>query len=324
MASIKGCALVMTAEAMASNRAGWLMNRNMGIGGSDAGAIVGLNPYKGAYQVWLEKTNQVAPQDVSEKEAVYWGNVLEPVVATEFTARTGKKVTRHGMLRSKEYPFLLANVDRLVMGEDAGLEIKTAGGFKDKEWEGDKLPDSYYVQCQHYMMVTGLKRWYIAALIGGPYFHLVWKCIERNEDDIMALFDAEKEFWARVQDMTPPDIDGSEACASALAERFQGGEKEAVRLPQDLAALVTNIRQLEDVKKSADLSIRAAENKIKAFMGDHEEALFQDSGTEIGRITWKPQPGRTSIDAKRLKAERPEIYEAYKKQGKPFRVFRFC
>ena len=322
MASIKGCALVMTAEAMASNRAGWLMNRNMGIGGSDAGAIVGLNPYKGAYQVWLEKTNQAAPQDASEKEAVYWGNVLEPVVATEFTARTGKKVTRHGMLRSKEYPFLLANVDRLVMGEDAGLEIKTAGAFKAKDWEEDKVPDSYYVQCQHYMMVTGLARWYIAALIGGQHF--VWKCIERNEDDITALFDAEKEFWAHVQDMTPPDIDGSEACASALAERFQGGEKESVRLPKELVIEVENIRRFEEFKKNAEQSIRESENRIKAFMGNHEEALFQDSGTEIGRITWKPQPGRTSIDAKRLKAEKPEIYEAYKKQGKPFRVFRFC
>ena len=171
MAKIEGCDLIMKASEM-EDRAAWLKLRNKGLGGSDAGIIVGVNPWKSPYQLWLEKTGQVEPENISEKEAVYWGTQLEDMVAREFTKRTGKKVQRHGMLESVAYPFLLANVDRLVVGEDAGLECKTTSAFKYKDWEGDNVPDSYYVQCQHYMMVTGLPRWYIAALIGGQ--HYVW------------------------------------------------------------------------------------------------------------------------------------------------------
>ena len=133
MARIEGCNLIMKASEM-EDRAAWLKLRNKGLGGSDAGIIVGVNPWKSPYQLWLEKTGQVEPEDISEKEAVYWGTQLEDMVAREFTKRTGKKVQRHGMLESVAYPFLLANVDRLVIGEDAGLECKTTSAFKYKDW----------------------------------------------------------------------------------------------------------------------------------------------------------------------------------------------
>ena len=115
MAKIEGCNLIMKASEM-EDRAAWLKLRNKGLGGSDAGIIVGVNPWKSPYQLWLEKTGQVEPEDISEKEAVYWGTQLEDMVAREFMKRTGKKVQRHGMLESAAYPFLLANVDRLVIG----------------------------------------------------------------------------------------------------------------------------------------------------------------------------------------------------------------
>ena len=274
MAKIKDCELVMKASEM-EDRAAWLKLRNKGLGGSDAGIIVGVNPWKSPYQLWLEKTGQVEPENISEKEAVYWGTQLEDMVAREFMKRTGKKVQRHGMLESAAYPFLLANVDRLVIGEDAGLECKTTSAFKYKDWEGDNVPDSYYVQCQHYMMVTGLPRWYIAALIGGQ--HYVWKCIERNEDDIEALFAAEHVFWTKnVTCGIPPEVDGSVSCAEALREHFHGGDVEAVRLPEDIATEIESIHRFEEAKRQAEEEIRAGENRIKALMGDHEVAIYGD------------------------------------------------
>ena len=184
--------MIMTVAEMADRHA-WLKMRTQGIGGSDAGTIVGVNPWKSKYELWLEKTGQVVPEDISDREPVYWGNQLEDIVAQEFTRKTGKKVRRHGMVQDEEHPFLFANVDRMVAGEKAGLECKTANGFKAALWEGDEVPASYYCQCQHYMLVTGLPVWYIACLVGGQ--HYVWKPIERNEEDIQTLLEMEEAFW---------------------------------------------------------------------------------------------------------------------------------
>ena len=179
--------LIMTVEEMKDRKA-WEKLRNIGIGGSDAAIIAGLNRWKSPFKLWQEKTGQVEPEDLSDNEYVYWGTVLEQAVADRFTELTGLKVKKCGTLQSLDYPFMIANVDRLVVGENAGLECKTANGFKAKEWEGDNVPDGYYLQCQHYMAVTNCEKWYIACLIGGNHF--VWKEIPRNEEDITALIAA--------------------------------------------------------------------------------------------------------------------------------------
>ncbi|EGO8273418.1 endonuclease, partial [Enterococcus faecalis] len=90
----------------------WLEDRRKGIGGSDVATILGLNQYKSAYQLWLEKTGQVELKD-TESEPAYWGNVLEEVVAKEFQERTGKKVRRRNQVFEHSlHPFLRANIDR--------------------------------------------------------------------------------------------------------------------------------------------------------------------------------------------------------------------
>ena len=320
MAKSEGCKLLMT-SADAADRAAWRRLRGLGIGGSDAASIVGVSPWKSLYQLWLEKTGQAAEQDLSDNEAVHFGTVLEEVVAREFSARTGKKVQRHGMLQSLAYPFLLANVDRLAVGEDAGLECKTASAWSRKEWEGDKLPDAYYVQCQHYMMVTGLSRWYIAALIGGNHFE--WKTVERNEDDIEALFAAEHVFWVKnVESRVPPDVDGSTACKQALQERVPGGNMEALQLPDTVAGEIALIQDLAARQKDLHEQEEAARSRIEVLMGDHETGFFGDEESG-GRVTWKSCKPRVSVDAKRLKAERPDVFNAYAKAGKPYRASRF-
>jgi len=308
--------LIMTVEQM-QDKAAWLEARNKGIGGSDASVIVGLNSWKSPFQLWLEKTGQTEPEDLSDNEYVYWGTTLEEVVAREFTIRTGKKVVRRGLLQHDDIPYLLASVDRLVVGEDAGLECKTANGFAAKAWDGDNVPDAYYVQCQHYMAVTGAQTWYIAALIGGNHF--VWKEIPRNEDDIKALLEAEAEFWRKVETKEMPDVDGSESCTQALAEKFSGGGP-AIELPSEADESLDKIAELEDIKKSIDEQIEAHKNGLRMMLGD-AEAGTTASGR---RVTWKTQAGRTTIDSKRLKAEKPEVWEAYSKQGNPTRVLRIA
>lgn len=308
--------LIMTAKQM-EDRDAWLDVRSHGIGGSDASVIVGLNPWKSLFALWMEKTGQAEPEELSDNERVYWGNVLEETVAREFTRRTGKKVQRRGVLQHDDIPYLLASVDRLVVGENAGLECKTAGASKANEWEDDNIPDAYYVQCQHYMAVTGAERWYIAALIGGNKF--VCKEIPRNEADIAALLEAEKEFWRKVETKEMPEVDGSYDCTKALSEKFTGGGP-AIELPSVADESLAEIDELEELADSIKEQIEAHKNLLRMLLGDAEIGT-----TAAGRkVTWKTQAGRTTVDSKRLKAERPDVYEAYSKTGNPTRVFRIA
>ena len=101
-------------------------DRDKFIGGSDIGAILGLNPWKSAYTLWAEKTGRIEVEDISDKEAVWWGTNMEELVAKRFCMKTGKKVKKTTYEFScKEYPFLVAHVDRLGVGEKFVLECKT-------------------------------------------------------------------------------------------------------------------------------------------------------------------------------------------------------
>lgn len=307
--------LIMTVEEM-QDRKKWEQLRNLGIGGSDAAVIAGLNRWKSPFQLWLEKTGQTEPEDLSDNEYVYWGTVLEQAVADRFCQLTGKKVRRQGMVQSTSDEWLLANVDRMVVGENAGLECKTANGFSAKQWDGDAVPDSYYLQCQHYMMVTGCDIWYIAVLIGGNHF--VYKEIPRNEEDIAALYAAEKAFWEKnVKGGEMPDVDGSDSCTDALRERFPGGDMEAITLPEAAAGIVTRLDELKETEKNVKEGIKKAQNELCEMLGNCEIGYIGER-----KITWKTQAGRTTVDSKKLKAEMPDVYEKYSKKGNPIRVFK--
>ena len=306
--------LIMTVAEMADEKK-WLEARREGIGGSDASIIVGLNRWKSPFQLWLEKTGKAEAEDLSGNEYVYWGKVLEEAVANRFCELTGKKVQRRGLLQMDDYPYIRASVDRMVVGENAGLECKTCNGFSAKEWEDDEVPAAYYVQCQHYMMVTGCERWYIAVLIGGNHF--VWKEIPRNDDEIDILLQAEIDFWHKVEEGIMPEVDGSESCKDALAAEFRGGNAELLTLPDAAEGIIERIRALDDAKKSTEEDLEHHKNQLRRLMGNYELGYAGDY-----KVTWKTQAGRTTVDSKALKAKEPDIYAKYAKQGKPTRVLR--
>ena len=125
------------------NKLEWLKERQAGIGGSDVGAILGVNKYKTAFQVYIEKTETIS--EVKEQsEAAYWGDQFEDIVAKEFEKRTGKKVRRDRKhYKNSEYPFMVANIDRKVVGENAILECKTANQYLASEWKDAEIQASY-------------------------------------------------------------------------------------------------------------------------------------------------------------------------------------
>ena len=283
----------------------WLDYRKKGIGGSDASVVCGINRYKSPVELWMEKTNQLPYQEAGE--AAYWGTQLEDLVRNEFTKRTGIKVKQtYQLLQSEEYPFMFANLDGECIHPTYGkcvFEAKTASAYKAGEWD-DSIPDEYILQVQHYMAVTGYKGTYIAVLIGGNTFR--WKFIERDEEIISMLIKLEKDFWQYVQECIPPALDGSEASAKFISERFPNSlPKSEIKLPDSAASLIEqyeaaseNIHQYTEQKQEA-------ENKLKQMIGDHEIGTV---GERV--ITWKSMSSER-LDSKTLKAEHPILYKKY-------------
>lgn len=287
------------------SRDDWLQARRSGIGGSDVSAIAGLNKWKSAVGVYLDKTGQMPDEDTGS-EAAYFGNVLEEVVAQEFTKRTGMKVrSRHAILQHPEHDFMYANVDRLIIGKKEGLECKTASEYLKGEWEGDEVPAAYLLQCQHYMAVTGYDAWWIAVLIGGNKF--IHKKIDRDEDIINYLIQLERDFWENhVLAEVPPLFDGSDASADLLKALYPQAEPSSeIQLDASVEQMLDAIEQLGEDIKSFEIQKKEYENRIKALLGDNEKGI-----TPKRTVVWKNYES-TRIDSKRLKEEQPDLYQKY-------------
>lgn len=307
------CDLILSVKE-AENREKWLAVRNQGIGGSDASVIMGLNPYKSAYQLWLEKRGIAEPEDLTGNPYIYWGQKNEANIADWFQEETGKKIRRLGTLQNREKPFLLANVDRMVTGEDAGLEIKTAGVSQYKKWKDDEIPDSYYCQCLHYMAVTGADYWYIAVLLGGN--DAKWKRIERNEEDIKALLEKEREFWHLVETGVAPEIDVSKSCADALQFKYKDAVRDSeTELPKDAGDLFREYdditEQLNELKEKESL----VRNKMMDLLQTNEVGIWYDSAGGKRKVTWKAPKASESVKLSDIKKQDMNEYERLKEKG---------
>jgi putative phage-type endonuclease len=280
----------------------WLEDRKKGIGGSDVGTILGLNKWKSPYQLWLEKTGQVVLEE-SESEPAYWGNVLEEVVAKEFQERTGKKVRRRNQVFEHPlHPFLRANIDRDIVGENAILECKTANQFLGKEWEGEEVPHSYLCQVQHYMNVLNKDYCYFAVLIGGQKF--IWKRIERDQELIDAITERLVEFWeTNVIKGIEPVIDGSEATADFLKEHYANSGENEITLPIEFDVLIERKRELKQEKKKIEDDIRKIDNQFIHELGKNEASI---AITKSNIINWKKVSTRR-LNTKKLAEKYPDI-----------------
>lgn len=201
---------------------------------------------------------------------------------------------------------MIADVDRLVVGEDAGLECKTASAYNADKWADGDIPLHYVMQCYHYMAVTGKRIWYIAAVILGREF--TYRKLEWDDELVKQLTAVEEDFWNNyvISGIIPPP-DGSGACDEVIGQYFhtakKGGTVKLVGFDEKLRRreeILSVISKLQDEQKRI-------EQEVKLFMKDNE---FADS--RCFRVSWKNIES-TRLDTERIKAEKPEIYAGYGK-----------
>lgn len=288
------------------DRAEWLAARRKGIGGSDAAAVVGLDRYRTPLSVYLEKRGEIVPDDLSDNDAVRFGNLLEDVIADEYARRTGRTVHRvNRILQSDQHPYMLANLDRRVVGERRGLEIKTANVFaaKAEDWGEpgtDVVPTRYLLQVQHYMAVTGYDVFDLAVLIGGQDFRI--HTIARDEALIANLISIESDFWARVQDGRPPAIISYEEAARVFPQHTE----TPILATPEIAAACARYRELKATEKDVTGELKDLQGKLAAFLGAHDTLVVAGSPA----LTWRTQDA-TRFDSSALKADHPDLFDAY-------------
>lgn len=303
--------LVSTKEL---SRDEWLDVRKGGIGSSDAGAAVGINPYQSQLELWMIKTGRDAdlpkidPND--ETSPMYWGTLLESIVAAHYTKRTGNRVRRINAVLQHPDPdktWMLANIDREVIGADDVqiLECKTAGEFGSRLWR-DGVPEYVVCQVQHQLAVTGKAAADVCVLICGQEIRV--HRIERDDGLIAKLIELERQFWHYVETDTPPPADGSDSADLALRCLYPQDSGSSIDLTDDrdmssVFADLISVREEISLREKVEAELK---QKIQQRMGDASRAKF-----ETGSVSWKRSKDGSGVDTTKLLQEHPDLQQRY-------------
>lgn len=298
------------AELDGMTRAEWLAARRIGIGGSEAAAVCGLDDYRSAFSVWLDKTGVLDDADEAS-ETAQWGGLIEPVIAEEVARRQHIEVSRVGwMLGHPEHHFMLANLDRVAYDlrlrpDPAVMEIKVAGAFRAMDWR-DTVPVRAMCQVQHYLAVTGLRWALVAALIGGQ--RLVTHVVEADDQLIDSIIEIETTFWRHVTDREPPAPDGSRATTDLLGRLYDVNPDQVMTVERsEIESTLATLRFARSRQDDAESDRRTAENELKILMGG--AALLTDTdGEPIAR--W-PAVDSARIDVTALRRDHPTLAAQY-------------
>ena len=304
----------MITKIKINSREDFLRERKKSLGGSDMGAVLGMNNYSSPMSVWMDKTGK--SPDKEESEWMRLGNDLEDYVASRFSEKSGLKVINDRQTwRNDKYPYLHANIDRRIVGQKSGVECKVTSQLNEKKYRDGNFLDSYYAQTVEYLCVTEFERWYLAVLILGVGLRIYqmtripndvcpeWceSSVYVDDNEINALAKAGEAFWKYVETNTPPPADGHPATSNAITMLYpESNQNRTV----DLFGYEDCLTQYMALKTQIDELTKLREemaNRVKLYMGDSAKA----EGNRY-KVSWAAQT-RSSFDRKAFEKDFGDI-----------------
>lgn len=300
----------------------WLEVRRKSIGGSDAGAIMGLNKWASPLTIYLDKKGLNTFEGNTATERGSW---LEAPIRERCREELGIPIAEvPHMFYSEENPFMSANIDGVLYIQDkkiiAGVEVCGFGGHEIKtsqrgtDFTATEVPDTYYVQVQHYMAVIGLQFFILSAYLieKNELRHYV---IKRDEYFISRLIETEKDFWEKfVQKDIMPAPSGIDEENDLIIDMFEGDttelilDDEAESLCAEYLLLNEQIKDLETRKKQVSTSVKLKVIAQQNGSNDHKaKAVAGNYRISFSKFT------RKSIDTDRLKKD--GLYDKYAKES---------
>lgn len=270
-----------------------LEDRQKGIGGSDLAAVLGVCPWRQPIDVFYEKRPDLAGEagyagrDLSGVEAIFWGNMLEEPIARGYCLATGRRVRRSNVTaRHPTAPWLVGNIDRRVVGERRGLEIKNVSARMADRWgpSGSAEVAQYYItQVMQYLLVMDFSLWDVAALVGGNELRVY--TVERDPEWDDLILDSTADFWRRVEAGDPPPIDaGAENALEVLRRVYPGTDGSAVYLDDETSAWAARYSEAGLVASEAEKDKRKAKAHLLAAMGNAAFGLLPDGAGFTRRV----------------------------------------
>ena len=279
--------------------------RKKGIGGSDAGAILGISPWKTPLQVYMDKVGAADP--IQDNDSMFWGRTLEPVIRQRYADVTNRKVVvPDTLITHPKFEFMIGNLDGIT-SDNRVLEVKTARSAEGWGEPGsNEIPDSYMIQVQHYMLITAIPVADVAVLIGGSDFRIYEVPAEPELMELM--IEKETGFWSRVINRDPPEP----ITYQDMLLKYGRTSKES-RVQADAVAIAA-VARLKEIK-----AIAKEEDELKTVI----MAAFGESDTLMDNnkvlATWKAGNGSKRFNAKLFEAENPELYKKYIVRSEPTR-----
>lgn len=297
------------------NKKEWLRERKNYLGGTDLAAICGLNPYRTALDVYLDKISDDITEEISP--AMRWGNLLEDAVSKAYSEDTGYNIAiEPNTIYHPSMKFLGANIDRWVGDKEYVLECKTAGFTKAKEWGDsgtDQIPESYLVQVAYYAAICDVPKVDIAVLIGGQDFRIYTYNKDKNLEE--KLIKIGINFWHNhIEKRIPPKCINTRDTFNLFP---QSNNKE-ITAKEYIIAKIEELKIAKMSEEEIQKTIERLKVEIQEFMRDYD-VLIDDNGNVIA--TWKNTAPRLFFDLKKFKEEAKEVYLKYASYSKQSRVF---
>ena len=289
----------------------WLKRRFESIGASESGSILGINPYKTAVDVYYEKVDRVT--DFPDNLNMWLGRELEPIIKKKFEEETGYKVRNdHKIIVDKEHSFITTNLDGMVVGEIVPVEYKALS-----RWDGE-IPDYYFSQVQHQIMVTESDYAYFVVLALGVQKNFVIQKINRDDEFINLMREEEVSFWNdHVIPKDPPAPITIDDVKKVYPDSIKGSKLET-----NSENVINKINQLAVIKaeiKEKKSECDSLQKDLMEIMQEDEAIVNKDTGKVM--CTWKQTNPSLVFDRKRLMDEEPEIYGQFMKLSTPSRRF---
>jgi len=268
----------------------WRKRRHLGVGSADAPVIAGVAPWGDIRTLFAEKVGWAAP--VIETRPMSWGRHLEPAIAAAYADETGRKLRRvNRLLQHRALPWMLASLDRVVVGEQRIVEIKTAR-FANENWGAagsDEMPDHVRIQVEHQMAVTGYEIADVVVLFAGSDLRIY--TIATDIDVRADLLSLELAFWNAVQAKSlPADLMDLGPRPVPLREGEVAASETVAGLVAQLRAARTNFDQVEAVKKELEAELRAELTDIAAVRGDGFRISYRPNKDSV-KVGWEEVAG---------------------------------
>lgn len=306
-----------------ADRQGWLAQRELGIGSSEVGTILGVNPFQTPYQLWRRKKGMDAP--VEENEGMRAGHILEGAVATFFQEETGREVIKASagdwLAVDNERDYLRVSPDRTYWldgkhsKDNKGIvEIKTT----QIDIDPDDLPKHWYCQLTYQLGVMGYRQGSLAWLTRGYKFG--YRDITFDPDFYAYMVEQMEKFWV---DYIKGNQEPPVTTIDDVILKFPKSIGKAVEVTEDIMQDVNELRMLKTQIDTLTKQKKEHEDSIKAFMEDADTLCLQgtkDSNPSV-IATWKSAKDSEKFDENRFASEHPDLYQIYVSPVKGSRRF---